>query len=85
MIKKIIGTLFAIATVAVMIATIIGSGSYTSMLPDDFVSTLSIPQPAVEAPAEPTTDAPAEIPAEPTADEAHTEMQAESTDSLTIE
>ena len=81
MIKKIIGTLFAIATVVVMIATIIGSGTYTSMLPDDFVSTLSMPQPTVEAPAQPTI----ETPAEPTADEAQIEMQAESTDSLTIE
>ena len=81
MIKKIIGTLFAIATVVVMIATIIGSSTYTSMLPDDFVSTLSMPQPTVEAPAQPTI----ETPAEPTADEAQIEMQAESTDSLTIE
>ena len=81
MIKKIIGTLFALATVAVMISTIIGSGTYTSMLPNDFFATLSKSQPAIETPAEPIAEPIAEPSAEPAADEIPTE----SADSLTIE
>ena len=41
MIKKIIGLLFAVGVVAIIVMTVLGAGSYKSLLPEDlFAPTL---------------------------------------------
>ena len=58
MIKKIIGLLFAVGVVAIIVMTVLGAGSYKSLLPEDLfapaVSTATAPiEESVEAEVEP--------------------------------
>lgn len=75
MIKKIIGTLFALGTVAVMVATALNAGNYESMLPNDFFGGFTKDVPTGEAAAEPTI----------IENQADTTVEQILTDSLTIE
>lgn len=70
MIKKIIGTLFTLATMAIIVATIWASGTYTSLLPENLFGSSLSNTPTVTAPAEPMAEeaATAELPTD--ADEA---------------
>lgn len=66
MIKKIIGTLFTLATMAVIVATIWASGTYTSLLPENLFGSSLSNTPTVTTPAEPMAEeaATAELPTE---------------------
>ena len=76
MIKKIIGTLFTLATMAVIVATIWASGTYTSLLPENLFGSSLSNTPTVTTPAEPMAEeaATAELPTD--ADEADIESEA---------
>lgn len=58
MIKRIIGGLFAVAAIAVIVFTVIGAGSYESMLPEDLFKR-SV-EPVVEV-VEPMQEEPAAV------------------------
>lgn len=40
MVKKIVGYIFALAVIAVIVYTVLGAGTYKSMLPEDLFSSI---------------------------------------------